>query len=83
MQTTRQLGSPLIGTMRSAWCGELRADHGGIEVLLCGWVDGRRDLGGLVFIDLRDRSGLAQGYSPLLSFPDCDAGKCRRSEYTC
>jgi len=45
---------------RSDPCGALRADDKGRTVALCGWVHRRRDHGGLIFIDLRDRAGLVQ-----------------------
>ena len=45
---------------RTDYCGTLRAGDAGRTVSVCGWVQRRRDLGGLVFIDLRDRTGLLQ-----------------------
>ena len=48
------------GLLRSHTCGELRIDHKDSKVSLCGWVNKSRDLGGLHFIDLRDKYGLTQ-----------------------
>ena len=50
----------LLSTMRSHGCGDLRPDATGQAVHLCGWVDRRRDHGGVIFVDLRDRSGTVQ-----------------------
>ncbi|WP_114195131.1 aspartate--tRNA ligase [Edaphovirga cremea] len=46
--------------MRTEYCGKLNLSHVGQEVTLCGWVNRRRDLGGLIFIDMRDRDGIVQ-----------------------
>ena len=55
---------------RDRWCGELRRKDAGREVVLNGWVQRRRDHGGVIFIDLRDVSGLAQ----VVCNPEVSAG---------
>ena len=52
--------SRIKGLMRSAMCGVLDKGDLGSEVTLCGWINKYRDLGGLHFVDLRDKSGLIQ-----------------------
>jgi aspartyl-tRNA synthetase len=51
---------PAANRYRDRWCGDLRAGDASSEVRVAGWVHRRRDHGGLIFIDLRDRSGLLQ-----------------------
>ena len=55
----------MTGLKRTDYCGSLRLADVGREVTVAGWVQRQRDLGALIFVDLRDRTGLLQ-----LSFDD-------------
>ena len=64
------------GLHRTHGCGTITEAQVGQEVTLCGWVDRRRDHGGLIFIDLRDRSGMLQ----IVASPDHDEASFRKAE---
>ena len=52
--------APLSWPQRSVYCGRVSETHVGQSISLCGWVDRRRDLGGVCFVDLRDHTGVVQ-----------------------
>lgn len=54
------MAETLRGWKRSHYCGDLRTSDEGAEVTVCGWVQRQRDLGQLIFVDLRDRTGIVQ-----------------------
>lgn len=67
---------------RSAYCGHIDESFVGKEIFLSGWVDGRRDLGRLIFIDLRDRSGIMQlVFNPQDSEQAAEKAGSLRSEF--
>ncbi len=83
MEVTKGLAVDSLGEWkRSHGCGELRISHLDQEVTLMGWVNQRRDLGGLIFIDLRDRTGLVQiVLDPKLEATSHEKAKDLHNEY--
>lgn len=78
----QQFIQPLGGFTRSHSCGQLTTSNIGAQVRLAGWVQFRRDHGGLIFIDLRDRSGLTQVvFSPEVAPAAHEQAHIIRSEY--
>ena len=67
---------------RTHTCGALRAKDAGQQVILAGWVAGRRDHGGVIFIDLRDREGLTQiVFNPSLAAEVATMAHTLRAEF--
>ena len=72
----------MISAKRNAHCGRLTVEDAGKKVVLCGWVSKRRDHGGLIFVDLRDRSGIVQVVAdPETSGADFKVAEDIRNEY--
>jgi aspartyl-tRNA synthetase len=68
--------------MRTYYCGEIRKENIGETVTLYGWVDRRRDHGGVIFLDLRDRTGIVQIVSDPQRTPDSyNDAEALRNEY--
>ena len=68
--------------LKTHTCGELRLEHAGMQVNLAGWVNRRRDQGGLIFIDLRDRWGITQVVVDADKSPDAHAvASAARTEF--
>ena len=81
MAAERVFGDQLGDWKRSAYCGEPRAVSVGKEMTLAGWVHSRRDHGGVIFVDLRDRTGICQVvFNPEIDAVSHEKAKQIRSE---
>src|ERR1700749_2972284 len=69
-RATGELPEPSANGYRDTWCGRVLPERVDSEVRVAGWVNRRRDHGGLIFIDLRDRTGIVQ----LVFHPDTAGG---------
>ena len=77
MQQTDRLGD----LQRTVYCGQIREEHVGKTVTVMGWVDRRRDLGSLIFLDLRDREGIVQVVASPEEHAALEKAKVLRQEY--
>ncbi len=78
----QQYVAPLEGWRRTHMCGDLGRDDCGKDVCLMGWVQTRRDHGGVIFVDLRDRGGITQVvFSPEIAPKAHENAHILRSEY--
>jgi aspartyl-tRNA synthetase len=76
------VGEALGDLKRTCYCGDVGPERIGQEVTLMGWVNRRRDLGGLVFIDLRDRAGIVQAvFNPEFNPQSHEKASALRNEY--
>jgi aspartyl-tRNA synthetase len=76
------LGEALGDLKRTCYCGDVGPERAGQEITLMGWVGRRRDLGGLIFIDLRDRAGVVQVvFNPEFSKEAHEKASLLRNEY--
>jgi len=83
METIETRRTELFGDLkRSVYCGDLRKEDVQREVTLLGWVHRRRDLGGLIFVELRDRQGVVQVvFNPEINPETHRKAEALRSEY--
>lgn len=67
---------------RTVYCGQVQEAHRNTQICLTGWVQRRRDHGGVIFVDLRDRTGIVQlVFDPVVDAQACEQAHALRSEY--